>query len=113
MLVCVAIALQGLSIAHFFWSLLLLGLGWNFLYIGGTTLLTDTYAPAEKAKVQGCNDLVVFAAMAASSLTSGVVVTGPGWMALNQLALPPVLAIALATLALRLTMRRARPRRSR
>jgi len=51
--------------------------------------------------------------MAASSLTSGVVVTGPGWMALNQLALPAVLAIALATLALRLTTRRARPRRSR
>jgi predicted MFS family arabinose efflux permease len=107
MLVCVSIAVQGTSISHFFWALLLLGVGWNFLYIGGTTLLTETYTPAEKAKTQGFNDLMVFVAMVASSLTSGVVVTGAGWGALNQLALPLLSLTALAILALRLKRSRA------
>jgi predicted MFS family arabinose efflux permease len=101
MLACVAIAVQGESLQHFFWALLALGLGWNFLYVGGTTLLTETYAPAEKAKTQGLNDLLVFIAMVASSLTAGVVVTGAGWFALNYLALPLLALIALAALWLR------------
>jgi predicted MFS family arabinose efflux permease len=99
---CVAIALQGVSIAHFFAALVLLGVGWNLLYVGGTTLLTETYAPAEKAKTQGVNDLLVFTAMAASSITSGVVVTGSGWATLNQLALPLLALTALAILILKL-----------
>jgi predicted MFS family arabinose efflux permease len=107
MLGCVAIAVQGASLQHFFWSLLALGLGWNFLYVGGTTLLTETYAPAEKAKTQGLNDLLVNVAMIAASLTSGVVVTGAGWTALNHIALPLLVLIALATLALRLRSARA------
>ena len=102
MLGCVAIAVQGESLQHFFWALLALGLGWNFLYVGGTTLLTETYTPAEKAKTQGLNDLLVLIAMVASSLTSGVVVTGAGWIALNYLALPLLALIAFAALLLRL-----------
>jgi MFS family permease len=105
---CVAVALSGETLPHFFGSLVLLGVGWNFLYIGGTTLLTETYAPEEKAKAQGTNDFVVFASMAAASLTSGIVVTGAGFARLNWLALPLLVlhALALVWLALR---RRAAP----
>src|SRR5574340_516685 len=97
MFACVAIATQGVSLMHFWWALTLLGVGWNFLYIGGTTLLTEAYRPEERAKAQGINDFLVFVTMGASSLTSGIVVTGSGWAALNQLALPFVAATALAT----------------
>ena len=75
MMVCVAIAMQGESLEHFFFALLALGLGWNFLYVGATTLLTETYAPAEKAKTQGLNDLLVSLTIITSSLTSNVIMT--------------------------------------
>ena len=100
MLGCVFIAMSGVSLMHFWWALTLLGVGWNFLYIGGTTLLTETYLPAERAKAQGINDFLIFLAMAGSSLTSGMVVTGSGWAALNQLALPFLGVTALATAVL-------------
>ncbi|MHB1232377.1 MAG: MFS transporter [Burkholderiales bacterium] len=93
---CVFIASAGISLMHFWLALVLLGVGWNFLYIGGTTLLTECYAPAERAKAQGINDFLVFVAMAASSLTSGIVITRTGWGALNQLALPFLGVVTLA-----------------
>jgi MFS family permease len=93
------------TLTHFFWALLLLGVGWNFLFVGGTTLLTETYEPNEKAKTQGLNDFLVFAAMLVSSTTSGAVVTGAGWHTLNQLALPLLLVTALAASVLRLRLR--------
>jgi len=99
MAVCLAIALSGQSLMHFWWALLLLGLAWNFLFVGGTTLLTEAYLPAEKAKTQGFNDFLVFVTMALSSFTSGVVVTSSGWSMLNQLAIP---FIALTFFALSL-----------
>ncbi len=108
MFACVTIAMSGVSLMHFWWALTLLGVGWNFLYIGGTTLLTEAYRPEERAKTQGFNDFLVFAAMTLSSLTSGMVVTGPGWAALNQLALPFLALTALAT-ALLWLKRRAVP----
>lgn len=98
MCACVAIALSGVSLMHFWWALLLLGIGWNFLYIGGTTLLIETYRPEEKAKSQGTNDFVVFAVQALSSLSSGVIITHQGWNILNVAALPAMLASTLATL---------------
>ena len=55
-LVCIGVALAGVEVANFWWALVLLGVGWNFLYIGATALLTETYHPAEKAKAQGAND---------------------------------------------------------
>ena len=61
--------------AHFWSALVLLGVGWNFLYIGGTTLLTETYRPEERAKAQGANDQAIFIMMAISSFTSGLTVT--------------------------------------
>ena len=70
-MVAIGIALSGISVAQFWWSLVLLGVGWNFLYIGGTTLLTETYRPEERAKAQGANDQAIFIMMAISSFTSG------------------------------------------
>ena len=105
--VCVGIAMHGTSLMHFWWALTLLGVGWNFLYIGGTTLLTDAQAPAEKAKIQGVNDFLIYAVMVCSSLTSGVVVTGSGgWASLTGLTLPFVALTALATSILWLRQRR-------
>ena len=56
-------ALSGIAVANFWWAMVLLGVGWNFLYIGATTLLTETYRPEEKAKVQGINDMTIFATL--------------------------------------------------
>jgi MFS family permease len=99
----IGIALSGVQVAHFWWSLVLLGVGWNFLYIGGTTLLTETYRPEEKAKAQGANDFLIFATMAISSFSSGLIVTGSGWEAVNLSALPmvAVVIVAIGWLALR------------
>lgn len=100
---CVVVALGGVDVPHFWLSLVLLGVGWNFMYIGGTTLLTETYRPEEKAKAQGANDLCIFAMMVVSSLTSGLLVSRAGWDKVNLLALPllTIVAIAAITLALR------------
>lgn len=98
MFLCVGIALSGVSLMHFWWALFLLGVGWNFLYVGGTTLLTTTYGAAEKAKAQGTNDFLVFATMAITSLTSGWMVTREGWHMLNFVALPLLAVTTGATL---------------
>jgi len=101
--VAVAAALGGLSVSHFWVSLVVLGVGWNFLYIGGTTLLTQTYRPEERARVQGVNDLAVFIFMAISSFASGLTVTAAGWERVNLAALPVILVVvaAIGWLALR------------
>lgn len=91
----IGIALSGVAVAHFWWSLVLLGVGWNFLYIGGTTLLTETYRPEEMAKAQGANDQAIFIMMAISSFTSGLTVTAAGWERVNLFALPMVAVVAL------------------
>ena len=101
MLACIAIGLSGQLIAHFWSALVLLGVGWNFLYIGGTTLLTEAYRPAEKAKAQGANEITVFAVQALSAFSSGVLVNTKGWETLNYVALPLVVAAGVAVLWLR------------
>lgn len=103
---CVAVALSGQAIANFWWALVLLGLGWNFTYVGGTTLLTETYRPSEKAKAQGLNELIVFGVQACASLSSGVLVNSAGWNILNVVALP-MLALAGAAALWLLAQRRA------
>jgi MFS family permease len=95
-LAAITIALSGVSVAHFWWALALIGAGWNFLYIGGTTLLTETYRPEERAKAQGANDQAIFIMMALSSLTSGLTVTTSGWERVNLVALPLVTLVGLA-----------------
>jgi predicted MFS family arabinose efflux permease len=96
--VAIGIALAGIAVAHFWWSLVLLGVGWNFLYIGGTTLLTETYRPEERASAQGANDSAIFVTMTISSFGSGVVVTGAGWDAVNLAALAPVGVVLISIL---------------
>jgi MFS family permease len=83
--------------------------GWNFLYIGGTTLLTQTYRPEERAKAQGANDQSIFIMMAISSFTSGLTVTTGGWQRVNLVALPlvAIVAVAIAWYALRQRASRA------
>jgi MFS family permease len=93
MFACVGIALSGQLVTHFWWSLVLLGVGWNFMYVGGTTLLTEAYRPAEMAKAQGANEILIFCTTATSSFVSGVLVNASGWNTLNYTALP-FLAIA-------------------
>ena len=106
MFACIGLALSGVTLMHFWWALFLLGVGWNFLYIGGTTLLTETYKPAERAKVQGGNDFLVFGVQAVSSLSAGALVLGGGWYTLNLYAIPAVIVIALGVGALMLHRRR-------
>ena len=108
-LVTISIALAGVSVAHFWWSLVLLGVGWNFLYTGGTTLLTETYRPEERAKAQGANDQAIFIMMVVSSFSSGFTVTTAGWERVNLFALPLValVVIALVWFALRERARKA------
>ena len=106
--IAVFVALDGISVAHFVASLILVGLGWNFMYTGGTTLLTETYRPSEKARTQGLNDFLVFATMGLSSAASGALVTTSGWETMNRAALPVLVVIAAATMWLA-WLRRSRP----
>jgi MFS family permease len=92
----VAAALSGLQVAHFWWALTLLGVGWNFLYVGGTTLLTECYRESEKAKAQGMHDFLVFVITATSSFSSGLLINRSGWEMLNYAALPFLALIAAA-----------------
>jgi len=103
--VCVAIALAGVDVANFWFALVLLGLGWNFLFIGGTTLITETYLPEERAKAQGANDLAMFVIMASSSFASGLVLEASGWSTLNYLAIPFIAAVGFAVIWLMLRRR--------
>lgn len=94
MVACVAVALSGTTFAHFVVALALLGIGWNFMYTGGTALLTESYEPAEKARVQGVNDFAVFATMGVSSVSSGALVSLAGWELMNAAALPVLVVVA-------------------
>ena len=100
--VCVLIALSGVEFSQFVTALFLLGLGWNFLFTGSTTLALTTYRPEEKDKAQGALNFCVFAVLAVSSLASGVLVTTRGWALLNFGSLLPLglTAASLAWLAL-------------
>ena len=95
---CVAVAVSGIGVWQFWAALVLLGMGWNFMYTGGTTLLTEAYAPVEKAKTQGINDAIVFTVMAISSFSSGALVGAAGWAQMNVGALPFIAVIAGAAL---------------
>lgn len=107
MAVCLVVSLSGVSVAHFWWSLVLLGLGWNFMFVGGSTLLTECYQPAEKARAQGLHDLLVFCTTATSSFASGLLLKANGWAMLNYTAMPVLLISGVATLWL--LMRRRVP----
>ena len=101
-IVCVLIALSGIEFRQFVTALFLLGLGWNFLFTGATTLALTAYRPEEKDKAQGALNFCVFAVLAVSSLASGVLVTTQGWTLLNVGSLLPLglTGLALAWLGL-------------
>src|SRR5258706_2163542 len=104
----IAVALAGLDVSNFWWSLVLLGVGWNFLYIGATTLLTETHRPEERAKAQGANEFVIFAMMVLSSFASGMIVTSAGWDKVNYAATPLIAVVILALSFLFFAMQKGR-----
>jgi MFS family permease len=101
------IGLSGLSVAHFWVALVLLGVGWNFGFIGATALVTDCYRPEERVKVQSANDFLVFGSVAIASFSSGKLLSVGGWDAVNWLVFPPV-SIALILVSLLWWSRRIR-----
>jgi len=94
---CITINLAGTDVFNYWSSLILLGMGWNFMFVAGTTMVIETYSPAEKAIVQGVNDFLVFGTAAVSSLLAGVVQTSLGWRAVNLSSIP---FLGVAVLAL-------------
>jgi len=99
--------LLGISFGHFAVNLILLGLGWNFGFIGGTTLLTECYRPAERERVQGLNDFAVFGTVAIASLTSGKLLDWFGWASVN-IAVYPTVVVALSLILWIMLKRRRR-----
>ena len=101
-LACIAVALSGVDLMSFLLALLALGVGWNFMFIGGTTLFTEAYRPEEKTTAQAAMDTVIFTTMTLTSFSSGALVTTQGWTLLNIGSLVPVLVAGagLAWLAL-------------
>ena len=91
------LALAGLELLHFWGSLILLGVGWNFGFIGATAMVTDAYTPAERAKVQALNDFLVFGTVAVASFGSGRLLNTSGWETINTLMLP-LIAVVLVML---------------
>jgi len=108
-LACIVIALSGIDLEQFVVSLFLLGVGWNFLFTGSTTLSLSAYAPAERDRAQAALNFFVFATLAISSFSSGVLVTTQGWRLLNYGSLVPVVLTAAALVWLALKIRSARP----
>ena len=102
LLLCTVVNLSGTDVVFFWIALVLLGVGWNFLFIGSTTLLTHTYALPEKAKTQGINDFIVFGTVSITALTSGWLHHWFGWQMINWGAIPVVLIAFSAAVWLRL-----------
>ncbi|MGH7662093.1 MAG: MFS transporter [Vulcanimicrobiaceae bacterium] len=95
-----AVGLTGIQVSHFWLSLILLGLGWNFSFLGASAMILDCHTPAERTKVQSLNDFIVFGSMAVGSFSSGALLTSYGWDAVLWVFFIP-LAIAVAALATR------------
>ncbi len=95
---CAIVALSGIALWQFWTALILLGLGWNFSFIGATAMVAESYTAAEKGKVQGFHDFILFGSVAFASLMSGAVYNGYGWNMLNWIVFP-VAALCLMALA--------------
>jgi MFS family permease len=95
MLGCLLVAYIDRHLIHYWLALVLLGIGWNFLFLGGTTLLTQTYQPAERFKVQAVNDFVVFSSQACAALGSGYILLNYGWHTLIYVSLPLLVGLLL------------------
>jgi len=95
---CGVVALMGITLAHFWIALILLGVGWNFGFIGATSMLTETYRPEERSRVQGLNDFLVFGFQAGATLMSGAMLNHFGWDAVN-IVIFPIVALCFGLLA--------------
>ncbi len=110
-LACIVVALSGVDLMSFLIALLTLGVGWNFMFIGGTTLFTESYRPEEKTTAQAAMDTVIFTTMTLTSFGSGALVTTQGWTLLNLGSLVPVLVAGAVLVWLALQRRGAQNRR--
>lgn len=108
LIACAVIALTGIELWQFWTALILLGLGWNFGFIGATAMVADTYRPEEKAKAQGFHDFVLFGTVAFSSLMAGTVYNAWGWEMLNWIVFPVAVFCLAALGALVLSSRKRR-----
>jgi MFS family permease len=95
---CAIVNLAGVGFGNFLVANMLVGLGWNFAYVGGSTLLTSTYTPSERAKVQASHDFTVYAATATAAAVSGVLAAKAGWIVINLAALPLMAVVTGAAL---------------
>ena len=104
---CVAVNVTDTSLANFWIGGILLGVGWNFLFVGATTMVTEAYTPAEKAKTQAANDFLVFTSVAVASLASGVLHETVGFVVMNFAVLPLLAVTVAATLMIARMKRRS------
>lgn len=95
------VGLQGHTFMHYWWALVLLGIGWNFLFVGGTTMLTYTYSMAERFRAQAVNEFLVFGTSATASLLAGTVMYFYGWNTLMLIPIPILIAICAALILVR------------
>src|SRR5690554_1635622 len=93
----IVVALMGETLSHFWFSLVFLGIGWNFLFISGSALVATTHTESERGKVQGLNDLIVFSFVAAGSLMAGTLLHSLGWARLNLAMLPAIVLVGVVT----------------
>ena len=105
----VVLTLSGVEFLHFLSALVLLGVGWNFAFIGGTTLLTQTYRPAEQLRVQALNEFSVFSLVALATLSAGWLYDRFGWVTLNLAVVPLLFAALIATIGIERRLRRMAP----
>jgi MFS family permease len=110
--VCIVAALTDTLLINFWLAMFLLGVGWNFMYVGGSALLTECHTPAERAKTQAANDFMVFATMAISSMSSGLLLSKSGWHAVNLGSIPFLLLATAATIWLMWQRRAVAARRA-
>jgi predicted MFS family arabinose efflux permease len=103
------VGLAGMELLHFWGMLVLLGVGWNFSFVGATAMLTDTYRPSERGHVEGFNDLIVFGTVALASFFSGQVLATSGWDTINVIVLPVVAVVLAALLFMVFRNRQKRP----
>ena len=101
------IGLSGITAMHFWATLIVLGVGWNFAFVGASALVLETHWPQERNKVQAFNDFLVFGMMAVGSFSSGQLLANYGWSAVNMVVFPPILLGLAVLAAVSLTRRRA------
>ena len=104
-ILCIAVATSGTEVWHYWTAMFLVGIGWNFLFVGATTLLPQTYTVAERAKAQATNEFLVFGFAGLASFFGGNILYHLGWTVLNLVALPFILVVSVAVLWLMLSKR--------